>query len=816
MNRSSATPSRELKFTKTGRISKATKGERVHACDECGKACTRRHKKNHSPGMLPCDYPGCGRSFFREDLLQRHKQRQYEHYPFVDRTLIIYSNEPDSSPHRRGSRSDHPSGGHPFSYGQPGVQSVNAECISEIPVAGTTITGNLQDGPMLPTQSRTSLHQEPFHNPPGQVLLTLTTIMLTSDSASKTPIAFRPFENRRSITSGAVYPTFGEPRRHSSPIRNAFPDHPYYGASGSLHNDAYYDPYRYPNASHSPNSAESALLPLSTVGEESIYHAFGTISTPSSDISAGPTATGPFNVSVLDSSHRRMSSIPPHMTSPEERDLLEQMDLQTPTASMQAPDFGPNIALSVYDREERYLNAFWQVVHPLWPVVHRPTFDVLTTSPLLKAAMISLGAQSIGDVNDFSNARILHERCIKVLRKRTNSNNHSYRLCDMQAVLLIELYSVYKSRRPPLQTSSCFEDVFRRLAVNIEAYPTTAPESFASMPDFVDAYSGMLPEVQKEAKRRLLIACYILDRQHSLFFGRKASECLTSTIEYSAFPQPLDVWNGIPEASVNTAYGHYTTDEQMHSYTYEALNTVATHAQHSTSPYDAFRSSFLTAALNDIVEGRGGSIWKPIDDAEASALLYAVDQSPRTLLAYHMFMLSKNTPIRDLLAVAGESWVMAEKITSQSVYSAAQLEASTWARDNSAGSNKTNALYHALQILNIHRGSTTPGVLYRDWAVYMATLVIWITAYVTQEAGNRQRLNNSATISQNDMDKAVDSMITAGPLTSISWTNASLILLWTRSKLQQLNAPHNCGLTSGCLDVLGKLISRGHENGWLR
>lgn len=633
------------------------------------------------------------------------------------------------------------------------------------------------------------------------------------------PTGYRPLDEipyrHASITSVASYPSFGEAqwRRNSSPIRNASPSQPYYGTHGrgSL-SDAAFDPYHYPTASRSPNSAESALLPLSTAGEESMHQAFGTISTPSSDVSAGPVITGKF--SMFDESSRRLSGKAPHVTSPEDRDVLEQTDLQTPTVGRQAHDFGPNMSPSTFDIEESYMNAFWQTVYPLWPVVHRPSFEILSASPLLKAAMISLGAQSTGESNAFSNARILHERCMKVLRKRSNSNSHSYRLCDMQAVMLVELYAVYKSRRPPLQPSSCFEDVFRRIASDFEAYPTTAPESFASMPNFADVLSGMTPEVQREAKRRLLIACYILDRQHSIFFGRKLTNCLTISMEYLPFPQPSGIWDAATEASAQIAYGHYATDQQIHGYTYEALNTIPTLVQSKTSPYDVFRSSYLIAGLKDVADGHVSS-WKPLDDTDASALLYAVDHSSRTLLAYHMSMLTRNTPVRDLLAVAGESWVMAEKLAKQNDYSAAQLEAGSWARNTSAGSDHSNALYHALQILSIYRSSSTPGLLYRDWAVYLAALVVWISSYVNQDPAARQRVNDSSSVAQHDLDRAVLAAIDAGSLMSISWSTASCILLWTQSRLQQLNSGHNCGLTNGCLDVLGKLISRGHENGWL-
>jgi hypothetical protein len=70
----------EVHRTKTGRISKAKKGLKVHSC-ECGKSYTRaehlrRHQKNHtSDDVVQCNL--CGRTFYRRDLLERHMGRQY-------------------------------------------------------------------------------------------------------------------------------------------------------------------------------------------------------------------------------------------------------------------------------------------------------------------------------------------------------------------------------------------------------------------------------------------------------------------------------------------------------------------------------------------------------------------------------------------------------------------------------------------------------------------------------------------------------------------------------------------------------------------
>ncbi|KAF2753535.1 hypothetical protein EJ05DRAFT_514992 [Pseudovirgaria hyperparasitica] len=84
MHRSDTPPSmaQDIAYTRTGRISKAKKGLKVHHC-KCGRSYTRaehlrRHQKNHEEEPLRCDFPECGKSFHRPDLLQRHKERHSE------------------------------------------------------------------------------------------------------------------------------------------------------------------------------------------------------------------------------------------------------------------------------------------------------------------------------------------------------------------------------------------------------------------------------------------------------------------------------------------------------------------------------------------------------------------------------------------------------------------------------------------------------------------------------------------------------------------------------------------------------------------
>lgn len=64
---------------------------------------------------------------------------------------------------------------------------------------------------------------------------------------------------------------------------------------------------------------------------------------------------------------------------------------------------------------EQYFDNYWRLFHPTFPVVHRATFSGVNESPMLRAAMIAVGAQFSNDPSAKRRSRILHERCMKLL-----------------------------------------------------------------------------------------------------------------------------------------------------------------------------------------------------------------------------------------------------------------------------------------------------------------------------------------------------------------------------------------------------------------
>jgi hypothetical protein len=70
---------------------------------------------------------------------------------------------------------------------------------------------------------------------------------------------------------------------------------------------------------------------------------------------------------------------------------------------------------------EQYLNNYWRLFHPTFPIVHRSTYGGMSSSPMLRAAMIAIDGQYSNDTNSKRSSRVLHDRCIKLLAKVSHS-----------------------------------------------------------------------------------------------------------------------------------------------------------------------------------------------------------------------------------------------------------------------------------------------------------------------------------------------------------------------------------------------------------
>ncbi|KAM0718357.1 hypothetical protein Q7P37_005427 [Cladosporium fusiforme] len=765
--------------TKSGRVSKATKGQPVHHC-ECGKTYTRaehlrRHKQNHKPGAYPCDVGDCGRAFYREDLLIRHKLR---HHNMHQSPTFLHLPQAGNMPQEPSAQSLLPHGqdNDPNYMGSAPPPSVRlASAVASHQPGPQPAEGQSRKAYIPITQLRTA----------ANFGIAVSNTHDDSSFSHANSMWISPLQ----YSFESTYDTPEPASQYTEQLQPTTLDV----------NQAWMCRTPTLGPSYSPTSADSrATMPLcggrspgydqlhTPVSENSYYQ--------SRDRSALSSSASLVELPAVETS-----------MSPELRDYTEQNDLMTPTSSPQGPGFGPHQYRHQPDNEQRYLDAYWASIHPSWPVVRKSTFELSWNSPLLRASMYALGASAIGHQVDSANACIIHKRCLKVLRNRTDKKLHSHRICDLQAILLLELFSAFESRRPPFQLSRCFTDSYTALFQgNPDAVGTTL-----SMDYYIEPFSQItVLELHAEAKQRLLAAYYMLDQLHATLFDRRTNTPIGINPGSLTVPQPLQVWD--PDASQHASFDDGIVGRQLRQPVtlQEIILSVTEHED-----LDTFTSILLLAYTND--KDARDLVGLQENDPQI-AFRPSSGQSPMIELTHKTFDLCLKTPIRSLLAVAGESWIMGEKLDSRAEFKAAQQKTRQWATSASS----KDAVAHALEILAFHRTHLKPTLFYYEWSLHLASLVIWARAYVMRESTGRLRLEipSARTVEvvaqRQELDETVNRVVQRGAQAKCTWADTRGVLMWAKARVEKMGNLRFSGVVSGSVDVLGRLVGRGDEDGW--
>ena len=98
-----------------------------------------------------------------------------------------------------------------------------------------------------------------------------------------------------------------------------------------------------------------------------------------------------------------------------------QLDHQEGAQLFPREQYGTSQIAHTYQFEQ-YLNNYWRLFHPTFPIIHRFTFASLEPSSMLFAAMVSIGAQYSNRTCDKRKAMELHSQCVKLLLKVWNTS----------------------------------------------------------------------------------------------------------------------------------------------------------------------------------------------------------------------------------------------------------------------------------------------------------------------------------------------------------------------------------------------------------
>ncbi|RMZ88286.1 hypothetical protein DV736_g4493, partial [Chaetothyriales sp. CBS 134916] len=697
--------------TPTGRVSKAKKGKRVHACsfEGCGKVFTRaehrrRHELNHNPeAMYPCKRPGCRKAFHRPDLLQRHQERhdlEQQHMVQSDsgRPMTQPSEVPTSmSPAVMASQ--------PTSQGGQRTASGGLSIGSLVHPQSEYRYGNVG----TPNFSGFSRPVIPFScgfAPPDDSLY------FTPES-SQSPMSeqYGRYAHRQSVSSSSSVVGFDQ--NQTSPLMTS-----------STH--------------WMPSSAPPNALPANMFEEPSYPPTVG-------DLSHSLCVFAEADQSSTD------SPIPIPLTNldGDEFDYIRR-ELSNAPGILSSHD-GNGIPDAIrWD----CLELYWQHFHPYFPVVHRPTFLPTKPSPLLASAMVAIGSQFDGRPDAKRYSLTLLEVAVRLLRRRDNITSRS-RLSDLQTVFLLEALNRYFSRRVEVEMSARFRAVFASLD---QARRTLATSSLAvfrtlkadrSMEELIKAHKFW---ADHETRRRILQAFSILDMQQMIFFEQPATIAqhprlrLNTEMAKGAMSLPCadKLWNASPIQE------------------WEELAKVHQNSEHLTA--DLFQSQDSTPRL-DYFQLQA---WLQHDQASLNRFCYEDDYPNLFLLPddepskscvtfnKHAMNFIKHTPLKPLLIVSGESWIFGKKLENEGDFQTAKQALRTWVGTSPAS---LIALWHATKVLrqqikfssgvtggeDVKATFETTCMLHEPWCLYLAALVCWAHGlYPSLSLGTKLRSKSGA------------------------------------------------------------------------
>ena len=396
------------------------------------------------------------------------------------------------------------------------------------------------------------------------------------------------------------------------------------------------------------------------------------------------------------------------------------------------------------------LEHYWQYFHPSFPIVHRPTFLPTKPSPLLASAMVAIGSQYDTRPDAKMYSLTLLEIATKLLRRRDNITSRS-RLADLQCVFLLEILSKYCARRVEVEMSARFRSLVasldqarRTLATDpLAVFRTLCKERTAD--DVQRAHKFWL---EHETRRRILQASNVLELQQVLLFEQPA------TIIHHERPKR----NGPGGLRLNISLP--CAEELWETSPIEDWVEMA--GESDTSAPVTGRSSQKDKSLSPKLD------YFQIQVSLANNPSVALDQlvprndhfgkaPARLIFNRHARDMAKNTPIRLLLVVSGESWIMGKKLENEVEFQEAKRNLRIWVDSNR---ESRVAVWHATHLIRLRTKFSSSGttntdlaisfydthMLHEAWALYLAALVCWAYGFSASTAVDNSA--HSSTISE--------------------------------------------------------------------
>ncbi|KAK4126690.1 hypothetical protein N657DRAFT_630674 [Parathielavia appendiculata] len=406
-----------------------------------------------------------------------------------------------------------------------------------------------------------------------------------------------------------------------------------------------------------------------------------------------------------------------------ELDLALEGRCAMPTSlSMTIPLPGPVLAAI-----PRYLDIYWSEVDLVMPLIHRPSFEA-APEDILRCAMAAVATQHLDNREDRTRGNQLHEFAWQEVKRVTQ-----WSLQTMQAILLCEYFARFRGRKAVTRPSRPFESLFSRILYHNPAYLDHT--MLATDQHHLSVQQRWHSWIVAESRRRLLAACVFCDEHAGIYHQQRRAQ----DSHPSAALQPLPLlggstklWEALSAEEWTDALAadpavlqpeyvppleHLTFEDIVRRPQMDRMIIAAAFAQrlprrHRPGPASSLSAnSSPTPELDPQMHHPGSpSIHLLNNNQPTSFLRHQPESSPQpdkipscpssdaeeristifgpcpvanTYLALH------HTPLRDLLAVGGDSWVFSQKVLPATSFHEHQKRLKVWVTSTSTSTSST-------------------------------------------------------------------------------------------------------------------------------